>query len=310
MSEFAGLDIVILDDDKDSLNMMCGIIKTELPDCNVYGFESTSDPEYIELLERVYINLFIIDVVLDQQNGKRVGEELSERFQRSTFLFVSGYDYSFEDFQDLRCDCVYDFAQKPFETRIFINRIKILLKVAKTQKKIYTKLACYEEELSNVSGALINSLWQLFNYSNFYVLALNEHMEIILANYYLARALGFNSEDNIVGENWLNFISESDKAIIKHIHTQIAHDRDLKTFREHVNDIISLNSKVIPVRWFNSNINQGLKGTFSVGVPVAEDVSKEESVDTVRAYWRDIIETDKTTIRAMKNILEKKVKQE
>ena len=59
------------------------------------------------------------------------------------------------------------------------------------------------------------------------------------------------------------------------------------------------------VRWFNSSINNGIKGTFSIGIPITKTVTHADDMDSIRSYFRDVIEKDKTTINALKNLVDK-----
>ena len=59
------------------------------------------------------------------------------------------------------------------------------------------------------------------------------------------------------------------------------------------------------MKWFNTKLNNGMTGTFSLGVPV-KAAGAEDSVESIRAYWNDIIQKDKTTISAMKDLIKQK----
>ena len=72
---------------------------------------------------------------------------------------------------------------------------------------------------------------------------------------------------------------------------------------EFANEIITKSGELITVKWFNSMINEGGSGTFSVGLPLSRDISKEDSIDSIRAFWKDKLEQDRTTIQALKNIV-------
>ena len=108
----------------------------------------------------------------------------------------------------------------------------------------------------------------------------------------------------MVGQNWLNFVDEKDKQIFKHIQGKVFKNGHINT-REYVNDIITLENKLLPVRWFNAIIDtdQTPVGLFSIGVPITRTITHTDNVDSIRAYWKDIIERDKTVISAMREIL-------
>ena len=151
------------------------------------------------------------------------------------------------------------------------------------------------------SEKLTKSLWDIFNYSNFAVVLLDPNMNILLGNFYLAQLVGLDSEDLLTGRNWLEFIDESEEKIIKFVHANVI-------CNEHINDIKTLTGKKIPIRWFNSKINQGFEGTFSIGIPITQTITQEDTIDSMRAYWSDIIKQDKTTIQAMKKIFDEQMK--
>lgn len=158
----------------------------------------------------------------------------------------------------------------------------------------------------NETKKLADSLWNIFNYLNFIVVVLDTDMNILLGNFYLAQLLGFENEDELIGKNWLEFVDKKEEIVLKFIHNDIVENSD--TFCEHINDIISSNGEKIPVRWFNSKVNQGVTGTFSFGIPITKNVTQEDTIESIRAYWSDIINQDKTTIQAMKKVFSEQSK--
>ncbi len=153
---------------------------------------------------------------------------------------------------------------------------------------------------------IIQSFWNVFNYMNFIVVILDSDMNIHLGNYYLAQLLGFESENDLIGRRWMDFISESEQKVIQYIYDEVL--ENTTDFYEHINDIVSLTGEQIPVRWFNAKINHETKGSFSIGIPITKKVDEEATVDSLRAYWRDIINKDKTTIQAMKKVFADQLK--
>lgn len=156
-----------------------------------------------------------------------------------------------------------------------------------------------DEELRN----LIKSFWNVFNYLNFFVLILDINMQVRLANFRLATFLGFKDENKMTGCNWLVYIPEEERE-----HRVDVHIRADEGFKEQINDILTPDGERVPVRWFNSRMNEDSGLTFSIGIPLTKDFSQEENVDSLRAYWRDIIEKDKTLIKAMKQKLDQLTK--
>jgi PAS domain S-box-containing protein len=160
----------------------------------------------------------------------------------------------------------------------------------------------YKEE----SEKLTKSLWNIFNYLNFVVVLLDPNMNILLGNFYLAQLVGLDSEALLTGRNWLEFIDKSEEKIIRFVHANVL--EDVGDCNEHINDIKTLTGTKIPIRWFNSKINQGFEGTFSIGIPITQTITQEDTIDSMRAYWSDIIKQDKTTIQAMKKFFDEQIK--
>lgn len=144
-------------------------------------------------------------------------------------------------------------------------------------------------------------LWSLFNYATFYVVVLDSEFKIKLCNYALAIALGFTNEDEPVGMKWDNFIPENYRTVMDRVHEAVCGGTG--EYLEFTNDIVSKTGDVITVKWFNSTINNSEIGTFSVGVPLTRNISKEESIDSVRAYWRDVLNKDQSAIQVLKNMV-------
>ena len=286
--------IIILDDNEDTLYLTYEMIKQKFPNYICHTF-TDANQEFFDLAKSTDVDLFIIDIVLNQENGIKISEQLCKINSNVTFLFMSSYDYSYESVSITNCTNVFDFIKKPILMDIFINRIQVLLQASQNYKNITKKLKCTQTRLSH-------SLWDIFNYSHFFVMALNEKMDVMLANYFLATTLGFKTEKELIGKNWLKFVSEKDKHVIKYLYGEMTNKKITKEF---INDIIIKENKIIPVRWFNTNINQGENGTFSIGVPIAGKVSKQDTEEAIRAYWRNVIQKNKTTIQALRGMLQK-----
>jgi len=145
---------------------------------------------------------------------------------------------------------------------------------------------------------LTESLWNVFNYSTFFALVIDTNFKVKLCNYALAKALGFESEDEVVGSVWMNFIPHSVRNVIEHVVHQLV-EAD-PAYLEFTNDIVSKDGTVITVKWFNSYVNQDTHQVFSIGMPLSKEISMEETADSLRAYFTDILQKDQTTIRQIK----------
>lgn len=154
---------------------------------------------------------------------------------------------------------------------------------------------------TTLEGKLRSSIWDIFNYLNFFLVFLDIDMNIVLANHYLSDFLGYESEYDLIGRNWKQFLAPDETELVEHVHHKNL-DVKNKDFREFLNKIRSKDGTIIEVRWFNCPVINGVSGTFSIGIP-GDEIS---SVESMRAYWRDIIEKDKTAIKAMRSLFKSK----
>jgi len=279
--------IFIIDDSKDILKPLAKVLEQNKNE--VYCF--TNSKELLSHKKLKSVGLFIIDIILDEEDGIELSTKLSDMGIISSRLFISGHDRKqVLDKVPEKISYLYDFISKPIDLNVFINRIDILLKCTR-------QLQCY----ANKKQLIEHALWDVFNYSNFYVIALDENLCVKLCSYSLATALGFENEDEILGENWIKFISPSFQEAIKTIHTGVLNNKD--EFKEITNEILTKNGKLINVKWFNSSVKNGLTMTFSVGVPLTRNISIENNVESMRSYFKDILERDESMIRSLKNMV-------
>ena len=136
-----------------------------------------------------------------------------------------------------------------------------------------------------------------------FVLLLDEKMNIQLINWSLATKLGFKNENEPIGRCWVDFLQPKDVEWIKTIHYSITYStEEAKKYREVSNEIVALDGSKIKVKWFNAMINHSYNFTFSMGV--YDEVEKTEvTEESIRAFYRDVIEQDRVMITAMKNVL-------
>jgi hypothetical protein len=144
---------------------------------------------------------------------------------------------------------------------------------------------------------LQKAIWDMLNYANMYVVLLGEDLTIKLINWSLATKLGFKDEREPLGECWLEFIKPEEHLRIKAIHSDVTKNKDSK-FVEHENDIVTKDNIIISVKWFNIHINTDYNMTFSFGIP--KTIPAEITEESIRNYYRDIIEKDKTMIKSLK----------
>jgi len=146
-----------------------------------------------------------------------------------------------------------------------------------------------------------NALFDMLNYANMYTLILDEHMNIRYINWSLSKVLGFETEDEPIGKCWLDFVPKSVSENLSFIHTVVITGDEPDKYREVVSDILTLDGKQRTVKWFNTKINHDYNWSFSFGMPVDEPLEITE--ESIRSYYRDIIEKDRTMIQSMREIL-------
>lgn len=282
--------IFILDDDIGVTRLLKETINKKIPEVFVYCFQTCDKMMVHPVIDEV--GLFIIDIELDSNlKGNQVANELFKNELNVPYLFMSGSDYEYECFSEY--GYTYDFIKKPCDTDKLINRILVLLKVGIAYKK-------HEIEKRKLQ---IN-LKELFNYTNIYMLILNSDMTIKMCSYKLAKDLGYTSEESLIGENWSQFLKEKDQTKIKIVHDNVVDNTEKyqKFLREVTNKIVTKTGTTIAIKWFNSRIKNGDVFSFSIGIPYNRKVSPDDNIDSIRAYWKHVLDKDETTLKALKNV--------
>lgn len=166
-------------------------------------------------------------------------------------------------------------------------------------------------KLKRESLELKKAIWDMLNHAQMYVLILDSNMIIRLINWSLATDLGFHNEREVIGKCWTEFLPEKNKNQVIAAHMNIAYRKDKnKYYREFTNDIETITKDLITVKWFNVAINSGYNMTFSMGLKVSNvdlDTSISISEDSIRSYYRDIIQKDRTMIQSLKDVVLKEV---
>lgn len=244
-----------------------------------------------------FVDLVMLDILFDEESLNRMENILQSIYGKSPtafLLFTNEKDFNEEKFKDINNrypDLIYDFMNEhTFNEFVFVNRVKALLSVPRLSKNFIVQ-----------KEAVQNNLWMALDYSNLFVVVLNKKMEVVLANYQLAKTLGFEEENKIIGTNWMDYLGPTDTDLVKHVFEETL--QGSKSYEEFTNNIYNKNTKKsITVRWFNTLINSTFNCTFSIGVPIVNEPSVDDNVDAVRAYFTDILRKDKTTINAMKEV--------
>ena len=244
-------------------------------------------------------DLIILDLLFDDHpqldRAENALKNLADRHSPPPpFLVIVNaecFDHNKINFVNTYPDVYFDFIdQDHFFEFIFINRIKVLLSIPKI-----LKLSKYQK------GELQRNLWMALDYSNLFIVILDEHFKVLLTNYQLAKTLGFENEDVVIGHQWTEFLTPVEDELIQHVFGEIL--KGNKAYEEFTNDIIPITTKKpITVKWFNTYINNNFNCSFSIGLPITKEPNINADVESVRAYFTDILKKDRTTINAMKEV--------
>jgi len=158
-------------------------------------------------------------------------------------------------------------------------------------------------QYKNESITLKKAIWDMLNYANMFVLILDKNMTIKLCNYSLATFIGFKNEKEILEKNWLDFIPEAERQIVSHVHNmvKICEEQKDEKYKEVLNEILLLDGSSVSVRWFNMCINHSYQMSFSIGV--AQQKPAEATDESIRSYYRDIIDKDRTMIKSIRELV-------
>jgi len=158
----------------------------------------------------------------------------------------------------------------------------------------YIKVA---EVLSEMRSSILN-MWNILEYSNYYVLIYDSTFNIILCNQILARVLGYKESLEVIGTKFIDYISKDDQYVFKSIQSIISKpDHEMSEF---LSELIDRDGHKHVVKWFNSYINSETSWTFSFGVPVKDDKFYNDSVDNMRERYKDIISIHRNLINDIK----------
>lgn len=280
--------IFILDDVSDVLVVLKDYIIVKLPNAVIHTFTTFDNLIKHPLVKKA--SLFIIDIELhNNKTGDQAALEL-HRLNHAPFLFMSGHDYNYDSFEGY--DLTYDFVKKPFDMLQTLNRIKVLLKVSST----------YSDHIFEQSKLKV-SLRELFDYTNIYLLILDEKMIVKLCSYKLWKDLGYNAENEIIGLDWREFLPKKDIQKMESAHKNVIEDSPeyQKTLREVTNKILTKEGSTITVKWFNSRIANSHTYSFSIGIPYNRTITEADEIESIRAYWKYVVDKDETTLMALRS---------
>lgn len=160
--------------------------------------------------------------------------------------------------------------------------------------------------LKKESSVLKKAIWDMLNYAQMFVVILDSQMIIRLINWSLATELGFENERDAIGHCWTEFLPEDVSLYIQNVHKKLAFNKEDTSLREITNDIQTLSGERLTVKWFNVPVNSNYHMTFSMGLKLSQlniEVATSISEDSIRAYYRDIIEKDRTMIQSLKDVV-------
>jgi len=234
------------------------------------------------------VNVILIDLSTCVKYEEIFNFLRSEKDSLIPILFFSeNFKVIKELLNKLKVCWIYDFIHRDFLNEELINRIHLLITVSKTN-----------QNLKNEKNKVIETLYNIFNYSEWYILILDKEMNIKFCNLYLAKTLRNDNIEKLIEKNWLDFIPKNKRETIKHIHNDILNDG--KLFLENINEIKHKNNKTFFIKWFNTKINHGINWIFSIGFPFYENqLTESNDINCIRNKFKELIETDRTTIQLM-----------
>jgi PAS domain S-box-containing protein len=285
--------IFLTHEDKEFESKIKDLILNNIHNVKVKTFESRSKILYDKDIDEV--DLIIIDLLFDEEKLESINQALMTIHHNNYtpyLLFINKSDFKAEklsfakEYKNLICEFV---DERDFDDFIFINRVKVLLGIPKISKEADIK----KEQIQN-------NIWKILDYCNLFIVMLDKNLNIKIVNYHLMKVLGYDNDEKLIGENWSKFLTNVDLDLIKHVHEEILSGSTL--YKEFTNDIIDGNKKTITVKWFNSYINSEFNCIFSIGIPLTKEPSLEDDIDSLRTYFKDILDKDKTTIMALKEV--------
>ena len=279
-------------EDKEKENEIKKLINDKLQNIEVKTF--TFKKELIDIEEA---DLIITDLCYDKNKVNKVFGILKRLNEKNTvpYLFIIENDILDEDLLKstfFKSSLVFDFIHLEHLPSYMINRIRVLLNIPRIIKNDMVERDRIQE-----------NIWNLLNYTNIFVVVLDQCQKIKLINYHLSHCLGYESSEELIDTNWSNFIRPAESELIKHVCFEIMHGSDL--YKEYTSDIIDKNGKSITVKWFNSFINHEFNHVFSIGISLTKEPSINDDIDSIRMYFNDILQKDRTTITAMKEVATK-----
>jgi PAS domain S-box-containing protein len=245
--------------------------------------------------ELMSADLIIIDLIFKDERLEKLHNALIEVNHKTStpyLLFTNHNDFDLNRITFIKDypESIFEFVNElTFNEFIFINRIKVLLKIPRISRFTISEV----EKIQN-------GVWKLLDYSNMLVVMIDKNLKVKIINYHLSKILGYEDSSELIGRDWRDFLRKPDHELIEHVYSEIIQGN--QNYKEFTNDIIDINKKQLTVKWFNTLINHDFNCVFSVGLPLTKEPTLDEDIDSLRAYFRDILEKDRTVINAMKEV--------
>lgn len=118
-------NILILEDDSIQLKFLSNIIKEINDIYNIY--EATNVGDALQISKEIAIDLFYIDINLNNESGLKFAFELrkNEKYKLTWIIFVTIYkEYMLQAFKKVHC---YDYILKPYDVETVKKTTKLLL---------------------------------------------------------------------------------------------------------------------------------------------------------------------------------------
>jgi len=144
-------NIVMLEDDEMTLDVYQQILSNSIKTATIKGFDSISD-DFFDYIKTYHIDLFIMDIVLGEYSGIDLTSKLLKMMKGLTFLFVSGFNYTYDSFKQFEGKCLYDFISKPVSHNELLIRYNALINISKSYNKII------DNSRSSIIGGSVDDL--------------------------------------------------------------------------------------------------------------------------------------------------------
>jgi len=172
------------------------------------------------------------------------------------------------------------------------------MKEAKTKYE----LGEIKERYEKVTG----SVWNLLNFFDLFILALDDKFTIQLCNISLIHFLGYDDVEEVLGKSWGEFLPNGLGEAIRNVHSNVIAGK--MNYKEFTNEIISGDGKPYIVKWFNTQLNGELKWSFSIGMPILRTCPNVYGdIGSARRYFEGMLDKDQQIFESLRDIIKTRV---